>query len=129
MERRNVNPWTWQDEMGFAQANEVSGERRVLVCSGQGSVDDEGRPVHAGDMRAQVTRTLDNLETVLREADMRLSDVVRLNHYTTDVDAFFGAMDLIAARMEGDRPSSTLLGVTRLAFPEMLVEIEATAMA
>jgi enamine deaminase RidA (YjgF/YER057c/UK114 family) len=129
MERRNVNPWTWQDEMGFAQANEVSGERRVLVCSGQGSVDDEGRPVHAGDMRAQVTRTLDNLETVLREADMGLSDVVRLNHYTTDVDAFFGAMDLIAARMEGDRPSSTLLGVTRLAFPEMLVEIEATAMA
>jgi enamine deaminase RidA (YjgF/YER057c/UK114 family) len=69
------------------------------------------------------------LETVLREADMGLSDVVRLNHYTTDVDAFFGAMDLIAARMEGDRPSSTLLGVTRLAFPEMLVEIEATAMA
>ena len=129
MERRSVNPWTWQDEMGFAQANEVSGERRVLVCSGQGSVDDEGRPVHAGDMRAQVTRTLDNLETVLREADMGLSDVVRLNHYTTDVDAFFGAMDLIAARMEGDRPSSTLLGVTRLAFPEMLVEIEATAMA
>ncbi len=129
MERRNVNPWTWQDEMGFAQANEVSGERRVLVCSGQGSVDEEGRPIHAGDMRAQVTRTMDNLETVLREAGMGLSDVVRLNFYTTDVDAFFGAMDILAARMEENRPSSTLLGVTRLAFPEMLVEIEATAMA
>ena len=129
MERRNVNPWTWQDEMGFAQANEVSGERRVLVCSGQGSVDEEGQPVHAGDMRAQVTRTLDNLETVLREAGMGLSDVVRLNHYTTDVDAFFGAIDVDADRMEGNRPSSTLLSVTRLASPEMLVEIEATAMA
>lgn len=129
MERRNVNPWTWQDEMGFAQANEVSGERRVLVCSGQGSVDEQGRPVHAGDMRAQVTRTLDNLETVLREAGMGLPDVVRLNFYTTDVDAFFGAMDILAARMEENRPSSTLLGVTRLAFPEMMVEIEATAMA
>jgi enamine deaminase RidA (YjgF/YER057c/UK114 family) len=80
-------------------------------------------------MRAQVARTMDNLETVLREAGMGLSDVVRLNFYTTDVDAFFGAMDILAARMEENRPSSTLLGVTRLAFPEMLVEIEATAMA
>ncbi len=129
VERRNLNPWTWQDEMGFAQANEVSGERRELICSGQGSVDEEGRPIHAGDMRAQVAQTMDNLETVLREAGMGLSDVVRLNYYTTDVDAFFGAMDILAARMEENRPSSTLLGVTRLTFPEMLVEIEATAMA
>ena len=129
MERRNVNPWTWQDEMGFAQANEASGERRVLVCSGQGSVDEEGRPAHAGDMRAQVARTMDNLEAVLRETGMGLSDVVRLNYYTTDVDAFFGAMDAVTDRMEGNRPSSTLLGVTRLALLEMLVEIEATAMA
>ena len=72
---------------------------------------------------------MDNLETVLREAGMGLSDVVRLNHYTTDVDAFFGAIDVVADRMEGNRPSSTLLSVTRLASPEMLVEIEATAMA
>jgi enamine deaminase RidA (YjgF/YER057c/UK114 family) len=92
MERGNVNPWAWQDEMGFAQANEVSGERRVLVCSGQGSVDEEGRPVHAGDMRAQVGRTMDNLEAVLEEAGMGLTDVVRLNYHTTDVDTFFGAM-------------------------------------
>ena len=73
---------------------------------------------------------MDNLDTVLREAGMGLSDfVVRLNYYTTDVDAFFGAMEVDAARIEGNRPSSTLRGVTRLAFPEMLVEIEATAMA
>ena len=128
MERRNVNPWTWQGEMGFAQANVVIGERRVLGCSGQGSVDEEGRPTLAGDKRAQVTRTMDNLETVLREAGMGLSDVVRLNHYTTDVEAFFGAMEVVAARMEWHRSSSTLLGVTSLAFPGMLVEIEATAM-
>jgi enamine deaminase RidA (YjgF/YER057c/UK114 family) len=81
-------------------------------------------------MRVRVARTMDNLDTVLREAGMGLSDfVVRLNYYTTDVDAFFGAMEVGAARMEGNRPSSTLLGVTRLAFPEMLLEIEATAMA
>ncbi len=45
MERRVVNPWTWQDAMGFVQANEVSGAQRVLICSGQTSMDAEGTSV------------------------------------------------------------------------------------
>lgn len=130
-ERRIINPWTWQDEMGFVQANEIGGAQRMLLCAGQTSVDAEGRALHPGDMRAQITQTMDNLETVLREAGFTLSDVVRLNYYTTDVDRFFEAYDALAARLAeaGCRPASTLLGVTRLAFPELLVEIEATAVA
>jgi enamine deaminase RidA (YjgF/YER057c/UK114 family) len=131
VERRVVNPWTWQDAFGFVQANEVTGARRVLVCSGQTSVDADGRPVHVGDMRAQVGQVLDNLETVLREAGFGWSDVVRLNYYTTDVDSFLAAGDLLGQRLAaaGCRPASTLLGVTRLAFPGLLIEIEATAVA
>ena len=131
MERRIVNPWTWQDQFGFAQANLLSGAQRVLICAGQTSVDREGRPLHAGDMRAQVGKALDNLEAVLRQAGLALADVARLNYYTTDVDAFLGAGDVWAARLAaaGCRPASTLLGVARLAFPELLVEIEATAVA
>jgi enamine deaminase RidA (YjgF/YER057c/UK114 family) len=62
---------------------------------------------------------------------MSLGNVVRLNFYTTDVDAFFGAYEEPAGRLAaaGCRPASTLLGVTRLAFPPLLVEIEATAVA
>ena len=129
MERRIVNPWTWQDEMGYVQANDVSGAQRTIFLSGQGSVDEEGAPIHPGDMEAQLNQTLDNLETVLREAGAGLSDVVRLNIYTTDVDGFFEAYGAAAGRLAqaGCRPASTLLGVTRLAHPEMLVEIEATA--
>ena len=52
MERWVINPWTWQDQLGFLQANEVRGVQRVLICAGQVSVAAEGRPVHAGDMRA-----------------------------------------------------------------------------
>ena len=131
MERRLVNPWTWQDQFGFAQAQEISGARRMLVCAGQAAVDSEGQPAHAGDMRAQVALALDNLETVLRQAGLSLGDVVRLNYYTTDVDAFFGAFEVVATRLSaaGCQPASTLLGVARLAFPELLVEIEATAVA
>jgi enamine deaminase RidA (YjgF/YER057c/UK114 family) len=129
MERRIVNPWTWQNQMGYVQANDVSGAQRTIFLSGQGSVDAEGAPVHPGDMEAQLNQTLDNLETVLREAGAGLSDVVRLNIYTTDVDGFFEAYGVAAGRLAqaGCRPASTLLGVTRLAYPEMLVEIEATA--
>jgi hypothetical protein len=48
MERRIVNPWTWQDRAGFVQANEVRDASRVLYCAGVVSVDDEGMPVHEG---------------------------------------------------------------------------------
>ena len=101
MERRIINPWSWQDQFGFVQAHEVSGAGRVLLCAGQTSTDAEGRPVHPGDMRAQVSLALDNLEAVLREAGLAVADVVRLNYYTTDVDAFFGAHDIIMERLAG----------------------------
>ena len=131
MEKRIVNPWTWQDAFGFVQANEVGAARRTLVCSGQTSVDADGRPVHAGDMAAQIRQALANLETVLERGGFTLSDVVRLNYYTTDVDAFIasGAPALGRLAEAGCRPASTLLGVARLFHRDILVEIEATAMA
>jgi enamine deaminase RidA (YjgF/YER057c/UK114 family) len=109
----------------------VTGSERALFCAGQTSTDADGNPLHPGDMRAQVSQALDNLETVLREAGFDLSQVVRLNTYTTDVDALLGSYDLITSRLAeaGCRPSATLLGVARLAFPEYLVELEATAVA
>jgi enamine deaminase RidA (YjgF/YER057c/UK114 family) len=131
VERRIINPWRWQDEFSYVQAHETSGMQRILFCAGQTSVDDEGRPVHQGDMRAQLAQAMDNLETVLRDAGLNLADVVRLNYYTTDVDRFFEAYEVVASRLaeSGCQPSSTLLGVASLAFPELLVEIEATAVA
>lgn len=129
MERRVVNPWTWQEQFGYVQANEVSGAERTLWCAGQTSVDDEGNPLHESDMTAQVLQALDNLETVLRHAGFELSDVVRLNYFTTDVDAFIGAGDALGRRLgeAGCQAAGTLLGVQRLAFPQLLVELEATA--
>ena len=101
MERRIVNPWAWQDTFGFVQANELRGVQRALVCAGQTSVDAEGRPVHPGDMAAQVGQALDNLETVLGQAGFTLADVVRLNYYTTDVDACLGALGAVGPRLAG----------------------------
>lgn len=129
LERQIVNPWSWQDGFGFVQANAVTGAESTIYCSGQTSMDANGNPIHEGDMRAQLSQALDNLEVVLRQSACELSDVVRLNYYTTDVDAFFAAIDVLLARLNGAgcRPATTLVGVSRLALPPLLVELEATA--
>src|SRR5262245_55527648 len=103
MERRIINPWIWQDQYGFAQAMEITGASRTLICAGQAAVDPQGRPVHAGDMRAQLKLALDNLETVLRQADFTFGDVVRLNVYTTDFDTFLAESEILSARLREAR--------------------------
>jgi enamine deaminase RidA (YjgF/YER057c/UK114 family) len=131
MQRTPVNPWTWSLGFAFNQAELIQGQRRLLVCSGQTATDADGRPQHPGDMAAQLTMALDNLEAVLAAAGMTLADVVRLEVFTTDVDRLLEHYRVVAERLEaaGVRPPSTLLGVARLAAPELLVELEATAMA
>ena len=126
MERTAVNPWQWSVNFGFNQAELVQGHSKVLICSGQTSVDADGTPQHAGDMAAQVRLAVENLEAVLAETGMTYANVVRLNIYTTDVDAF---IQQSGALTERGAAATTLLGVARLAFPELMVELEATAMA
>lgn len=129
MERRIINPWTWQDDFGYVQANEVSGAQRTLFCSGQGANDATGAAVLAGDMRGQIDLALDNLEAVLLAAGFSFADIMRLNIYVTDVDQFFANYDAFIGRLAaaGCRHTGSLIGVARLAFPEMLIEVEATA--
>ena len=129
IQRTAVNPWPWSVQMGYNQGEVVEGHRRVLFCAGQTAMSADGQPQHAGDMGAQVAMAVDNLEAVLAAAGMGLANIVRLNIYTTDVDGFFESYGAMAERLGavGVTPPGTLLGITRLAFPELMVEIEATA--
>jgi enamine deaminase RidA (YjgF/YER057c/UK114 family) len=131
MEMKAVNPWAWQDRLHFSHAIDARGVERVVFCAGQTSVDPQGRVLHPGDMAAQLDQAFDNLETVLAQAGLTLAHVVRLNYYVTDMEAFAGARAAIASRLGSlaTKPSGTLLGITRLAQADLLVEIEATAVA
>jgi enamine deaminase RidA (YjgF/YER057c/UK114 family) len=128
---KHVNPWDWQDQYGYSQAIEVSGVSRTLYCAGQTSVDGEGNPIHAGNMEAQLGQALDNLEAVLAKAGMKLENVVRLNYYVTDVQAYFQGSGPVADRLAkaGCKAAGTLLQVAALFNPDIVVEIEATAVA
>lgn len=131
VERTAINPVTWSVDMGFNQGEVVSGHTRTLYISGQTAMSGDGKPQHDGDIAAQLALSIDNLEGVLGEAGMSLAHLVRLNVYTTDVDLLFQHYGVLAARLGAARvaPTSTMLGVTRLAIPGQLVELEGTAVA
>ncbi|MEM6306682.1 MAG: RidA family protein, partial [Pseudomonadota bacterium] len=113
----------------FNQAEVLTGMTRHVICSGQTAVDGDGQPQHAGDMQAQIGLALDNLEQVLQQADMGLVDLVHVKIYTTDMDACLEHFDVVGKRFgaAGVAAPMSLLGVTRLAMPPAMVEIEATA--
>ena len=129
MPQKQFNPWRWQDPFGFSQAIEVPGARRLLFCAGQTALSAAGQVIAPGDMRGQMQAAMDNLETVLAAAGMSLANVVRLNYYTTDIAGYRAHNEVIKSRLlaAGCQPSSTLLGIAQLAYPELLIEIEATA--
>jgi enamine deaminase RidA (YjgF/YER057c/UK114 family) len=130
MTRTDVNPWEWSKAFGFSQAVEIKGTERTLICSGQTAISEDGSPPATYEMGEQVTKALENLRSVLEAAGMSASNVVRVNYYTTDVDELVAVLGPLASEFfDGNLPASTLLGVARLAFPQLKIEIEAVAAA
>ena len=131
MQRTPINPWNWSLPLGYNQAEQIEGVTRQVICAGQTAVDANGAPQHPGDMRGQIGLALDNLEAVLTEVGMGLANVIRLGVYATDVDEALKNFDLLGMRFGplNCAPPMTLLGVTRLAIPGLMFEIEATAAA
>ena len=125
MQRTAINPWSWQDARGFTQAWLVCGAESVLVISGQGPLDAEGRLVGDGDFDAQARQTFDNLSAVLHQAGCTPADVVKVSLYLTDMTMLARYAAIKADYIVGAQPASTAIGVSALAMPGMLLEVEA----
>ena len=127
MEKRIINPWTWQDELSYVQAVEVKDAAGTLYVAGQAAVHADGTSSNA-DMRTQLTIAIQNLETVISEAGYQSGNIVRLTVYTTSSEEFinkcFEIFQQFVAR-HGMKQAVTLLQV--VALNETLnVELEAT---
>ena len=123
-----INPWEWSKAFGFSQAVKLTEPGELLICSGQTAMGSDGSLPDSADMGDQVRVALDNVVAVLAAAGMTPQQIVKSKIYTTDVDACVGVIGVEAQRILGSSlPASTLIGVSRLAFPELKVEIEVTA--
>jgi enamine deaminase RidA (YjgF/YER057c/UK114 family) len=129
MQRDIINPWTWQEAYGFVHANKVSGSGELLFVAGQTASDAHGETLHIGNMQKQIDQVLANIAVILAQAGMDFSHVVRLNIFTVDLSALMAAHHHMTAALQklGCRHAGTLLGVSGLAAPGALVEMEVTA--
>jgi len=127
MQKRQVNPWVWQDRFGFSQAWRVDGAEAVVFVAGQGPVSAEGDVVGEGDFDAQVRQTFANLTAVLEQAGASLDAVVKLQVFLTDIGTLREYGRIRAELMPGPPPASTAVQVGALALPGMMIEVEAVA--
>ena len=127
MNKRAVNPWEWQNAAGFSQAGRVDSAASIVFVSGQVSVSADGQLVGADDFEAQVRQTFENLRTVIDDAGATLASIVKLTVFLTDMSKLRDYTRVKAEFFSGEQPASTAVGVTALARPELMVEVEAVA--
>ena len=123
--RQTVSSGTvWEDEVGYSRAVRV-GDR--IEVSGTTATDEDGDIVGVGNPYAQTTQAIDNVETALVEAGASLADVVRTRMFVTDVE-HYDEVGRAHGEAFGDiRPATSMYEIAALVDPDMLVEIEATA--
>jgi 2-iminobutanoate/2-iminopropanoate deaminase len=127
MNRQQINPWTWQDQFGFSQAWRVDDARSIVFVSGQGPLSPAGELVGEGDFEAQTRQVFENLRTVLSAAGASFEAITKITVYLTDMGTLRDFGRIKAEFIPGDQPASTAVGVTSLALPGMMIEVEATA--
>ena len=111
-----------------SQVVTVTGGTLVFVAGiTSRSEKDASVVLYPGDMRAQIRQVCENIRRALRSVGADFSDVVKTTTYTTDIDEYHRVSDERWKYFTSDLPTSALIGVSRLAEPTMLVEIECMA--
>jgi enamine deaminase RidA (YjgF/YER057c/UK114 family) len=125
MVRQNISSGTkWEPIVGYSRAVRVG---PWVLVSGTTAVDESGRVVAPGDAHGQAAFIFRKIEAALGKAGARLADVVRTRIFLTNIDDWQAVGRAHSDSFRDIRPASTLVQVSRLIDPQMLVEIEVDA--
>jgi enamine deaminase RidA (YjgF/YER057c/UK114 family) len=116
----------WEPKVGYARAVQVG---EVVHVSGTTGTDPSGKVLAPGDAYAQTVQAIRNIENALKRLGLGLEHVVRTRIYLTEIDRWEDVAKAHAEFFGNIHPATSLVGVNRLVDPEMLVEIEAEAVA
>lgn len=120
-----VNPrGIWPPFGAFSMAV-IQGDGQIVHLKGQVSLDQHGKIVGPGDMRAQVRKVLENIRGMLASMGGGMGDVISLVHYATDIEEFMRTGDIRKEFFAAPFPVTTTVEVGRLYHPDLLIEITA----